>query len=244
MNEAPFSQRLFDTISDILGRFDGSLETTRTDFRWVNQKVLEQPPCSVGILVDRGLGGGSHICASNISSTITVFFFGGCDDREALAYGRRMAEHPGITLNIIRILPSSDMATESTVIDMHSKDDTNTSTLMDQKVLMEFNAKKIDDESIRYEERTVNKYNETIEVIREFSKCNLILVGRAPEGKVIESFHFKGGDCPELGPIGNLLTSSEVSTSASILVVQQFRGPLLPSSSTSTAMVLPEEVTE
>ncbi|KAL0547030.1 hypothetical protein IC582_016952 [Cucumis melo] len=225
-------------------RFDGSLETTRTDFRWVNQKVLEQPPCSVGILVDRGLGGGSHICASNISSTITVFFFGGCDDREALAYGRRMAEHPGITLNIIRILPSSDMATESTVIDMHSKDDTNTSTLMDQKVLMEFNAKKIDDESIRYEERTVNKYNETIEVIREFSKCNLILVGRAPEGKVIESFHFKGGDCPELGPIGNLLTSSEVSTSASILVVQQFRGPLLPSSSTSTAMVLPEEVTE
>ncbi|KGN53373.1 cation/H(+) antiporter 18 [Cucumis sativus] len=225
-------------------RFDGSLETTRTDFRWVNQKVLEQPPCSVGILVDRGLGGGSHICASNVSSTITVFFFGGRDDREALAYGRRMVEHPGITLNIVHILPSSDMATESTVIDMHSKDDTNTSTLMDQKVLMEFNVKKIDDESIRYEERTVTKYNDTIEVIREFSRCNLILVGRAPEGQVIESLHFKGGDCPELGPIGNLLTSTEISTSASVLVVQQFRGPLLPSSSTSTATVLPEEVTE
>ncbi|XP_038878000.1 cation/H(+) antiporter 18-like [Benincasa hispida] len=224
-------------------RFDGSLETTRTDFRWVNQKVLEQPPCSVGILVDRGLGGGSHICASNVSSIITVFFFGGRDDREALAYGRRMAEHPGITLNVVHIIPSSDMAVESTVVDI-SKDDSNISALMDQRVLMEFNVKKTEDESIRYVEKTVSKDSDTIEVIREFSRCNLILVGQAPEGQVVESLHFKGGECPELGPIGNLLTSSELSTSASVLVVQQFRGPLLPSSSTSTAMVLPEEVNQ
>ncbi|XP_022931273.1 cation/H(+) antiporter 18-like [Cucurbita moschata] len=212
-------------------RFDGSLETTRADFRWVNQKVLEQPPCSVGILVDRGLGGGSHICASNVSSTITVFFFGGRDDREALAYGRRMAEHPGITLNVVRFLPSSDIGVESTVVDI------------DQTILTEFKEKKTEDESVRYEERAVGKGSEAVEVIKEFSRCHLILVGQVPEGPVFESLHLKiNAEFSELGPVGGLLTSPELSTAASVLVVQQFRGPLVPSPSTSTAMVLPEDV--
>ena len=56
-------------------------------------RVLENARCSVGILVDRGFGGGTHVPASNVSYSVTVLFFGGCDDREALAYGVRMAEH-------------------------------------------------------------------------------------------------------------------------------------------------------
>lgn len=204
-------------------RFDGSLEAARGDFQWVNQKVLEQSPCSVGILVDRGFGGGSHICSNNMSSTVTVFFFGGHDDREALAFGRRMAEHSRITLNIVHFLLSSNMNLESIMVD---------STVMDQRALMDLNGKKTDNKSIRYEERVVGTFNDAIEVIREFSRCNLILVGKTPEGQVVESLHFMiNVECPELGPIGNLLTSMELSTSASILVVQQFRGPLSSSSS-------------
>ncbi|XP_038888187.1 cation/H(+) antiporter 18-like, partial [Benincasa hispida] len=222
-------------------RFDGSLEATRGDFQWVNQKVLEQSPCSIGILVDRGFGNGSHICASNISSTITVFFFGGRDDREALAFGRRMAEHSRITLNIVRFLLSSNMDVESIMVDM-SKDDCKGSAVMDQKMLMEFNGKKTNNKSLRYEERVVSTFNDAIEVIREFSRCNLILVGQSPEGQVVECLRFKiNVECPELGPVGSLLTSMELSTSASILVVKQFRGPLLSSSFTSTEMVLPKE---
>lgn len=206
----------------------------------MNQKVVEQPPCSVGILVDRGIGGGSHISASNVSSTVAVFFFGGRDDREALAYGQRMAKHPGITLNVIRFLPSPDMTVESVTIDLN-KDD-NISTAVDERVLSEFNMKKTGDESVVYEERAVSKGSDAIEVMREFSRCNLILVGRAPRGQVAESLHVKTMECWELGPVGSLLMAPEFSTLASVLVVQQFRGPS-PSSNTSIAIVhLPEEV--
>ncbi|XP_022136396.1 cation/H(+) antiporter 18-like [Momordica charantia] len=230
-------------------RFDGSLETRRADFRWVNQKVLEQPPCSVGILVDRGLGGGSHICASNVSSIVTVFFFGGRDDREALAYGHRMAQHPGITLNVIRFVPSLDMGAESIRIDLNKDEDV--SMTADERVLMELKMKKTGDteESIVYEERVVSKSSDVIEVMREFGRCNLIVVGLASEGQVVESLQsvrvVKSMECPELGLVGSLLTTlPELSAiGASVLVVQQFRGPLLPSSSTTTtAMILPEQL--
>ncbi|KAJ6426513.1 hypothetical protein OIU84_022167 [Salix udensis] len=85
-------------------RLDGSLETARTDFQLVNRRVLGDAPCSVGILVDRGLGGTTQVSASNVSYDITVLFFGGHDDREALAYGARMAEHPGVSLKGYSVL--------------------------------------------------------------------------------------------------------------------------------------------
>ncbi|CBI34425.3 unnamed protein product, partial [Vitis vinifera] len=85
-------------------RFDGTLETSRSEFGVVNRKVLEHARCSVGILVDRDLGGTAQVSASNVSSIITVPFFGGCDDREALSYGARMAEHPGIKQDVTQQL--------------------------------------------------------------------------------------------------------------------------------------------
>ncbi|KAK7307886.1 hypothetical protein VNO77_41330 [Canavalia gladiata] len=80
------------------------------DSNYVNKRVLEHAPCSVGIFVDRGLGGTSHVSESNVSYSVAVFFFGGGDDREALAYGSRMAEHPGIRLMVIRFIvgPTND----------------------------------------------------------------------------------------------------------------------------------------
>ncbi|KGN53388.2 cation/H(+) antiporter 18 [Cucumis sativus] len=207
-------------------RFDGHLEATRGDFQSVNQKVLQQSPCSVGILVDRGFGGGSHISSTNISSTITIFFFGGCDDREALAFGRRMSQHSKTTLNIVHFIFTSNVNNaESTMVEMN-KDDTKSSAVIDERVLMEFNGKKTNEMSIRYEERVVSSFSNVIEVIREFSRCNLILVGQKPEGEVVKNLveYFKiNVECPELGPVGNLLISKELSISASILVLQQFR---------------------
>ncbi|KAF3600220.1 hypothetical protein F2Q69_00033864 [Brassica cretica] len=57
----------------------------------------------------------------------------------------------------------------------------------------------------------------------EYSRSNLFLVGKSPEGSVASGLHVMRSDTPELGPVGNLLTSSEsVSTSASVLVMQQY----------------------
>ncbi|MCO5609010.1 hypothetical protein L7F22_063230 [Adiantum nelumboides] len=75
----------------------------------VNQKVLQQAPCSVGILVDRGIGIVS-LSSSHVQQHVAVLFFGGPDCRESLAFGLRMAEHPGLKVKVIRFLynPTKD----------------------------------------------------------------------------------------------------------------------------------------
>lgn len=88
-------------------RLDGSLESLGGGFHHINQQVLRCAPCSVGIVIDRGLGGASQVPASDVSFAVVVLFFGGRDDREALAYGHRMAEHPGIALTVVHFVPAA-----------------------------------------------------------------------------------------------------------------------------------------
>ncbi|XVE57988.1 hypothetical protein DITRI_Ditri04bG0133800 [Diplodiscus trichospermus] len=203
-------------------RVDGSLETTRTGFRWVNQRVLEHAPCSVGILVDRGLGGTTHVSASNVSYLITVLFFGGRDDREALAYGARMAEHPGISLNVIRFVLKPETIGEIARVDMQENSSLRSMSL-DEEFLSKFNQKISNDGSVRYEEKAVRNATETITTIHGAGRCNLILVGRMPDGELALALK-RTSECPELGPVGNLLISPDFSRTASILVVQQYHG--------------------
>ncbi|XP_043697426.1 cation/H(+) antiporter 18-like [Telopea speciosissima] len=201
-------------------RVDGSMETTRNDFRWVNQRVLEHARCSVGILVDRGFGGTTHVSASEVSSSIIVLFFGGCDDREALAYGARMAEHPGISLTVLRFLMETEPTEEIVGIDKIENLDTGNCS-KDDEYLAEFQQKIQTESSMKYEVRMVRNAAETIAMIREFSRSDLFVVGRKPEGEIAETLDVKS-DIPELGPIGSLLASSDFSTTASVLIVQQY----------------------
>lgn len=201
-------------------RLDGSLETTRTDFRGVNLKVLKHATCSVGIFVDRGLGGTTHISASNVSYSITVLFFGGHDDREALAYGVRMAEHPGIRLTVIRFSVTPETIEEIVRVETDGDPATNLVS-KDDEFLTEFNEIHSKDSSITYEEKFARNVVETVGIIRELNRCNLFLVGRMPEGELALALN-GNSECTELGPIGGLLTSSECSTMASVLVVQQY----------------------
>lgn len=221
-------------------RLDGSLETTRTEFRWVNRRVLEHAPCSVGILVDRGLGGSTHVSASNVSLTLTVLFFGGCDDREALAYGARMAEHPGNSLTVIHFLASPEHAGEIVKVDI-SEDPSTSARSGDEKFIDEFKQKILSDASIKFEERVMRNAAEIVDVVKAFTRCNLFLVGRMPEGRLAATLNAKN-DSPELGPVGSLLTSPDFSTSASVLVVQQYHPFRVPQPvSSKRIVVLPEE---
>ncbi|WCJ39568.1 Cation/H(+) antiporter 18 [Euphorbia peplus] len=163
-------------------RLDGALETTRTEFREVNKRVLDEAKCSVGILVDRGLGGGTHVSASNVSSSVSVLFFGGNDDREALAYASRMAEHPGISLTVIHFTAGTELAGEEVKLDV--TEESYTSTESDEKFLSEFK-KKSDEKSVKFENRLVNSYQEIVETVKELSRCNLFLVGQTPTASVL-----------------------------------------------------------
>lgn len=84
---------------------DGGMEATNPAFRLVNQNVLANAPCSVGILVDRGLNGSNRVASNKATHyNIITLFFGGQDDREALSYAWRMSEHPGVSLTVMRFI--------------------------------------------------------------------------------------------------------------------------------------------
>lgn len=73
-----------------------AVDTVGHRWREVNLKVLESAPCTVAILVDRGLGS-SFIQEEEESITVMpkrvcIMFFGGADDREVLELGGRMAK--------------------------------------------------------------------------------------------------------------------------------------------------------
>lgn len=235
-------------------RVDGVLETLNLGFRNVNQKVLKHAPCSVGILVDRGqLGGQSQLAPSNVDHHIAVLFFGGPDDREALVFGRRMAEHPGIKLTVIRFLPGTEFdhtAVNLTPLPAH-EDETHPQVYkfstaemnkehekeLDEEALQVINNKASNpgkspgqigagdnaDESIVYEEReTSNTVASVLEIARS-NRYHMFLVGRGRfPSPLVADLADRTAECPELGPIGDLLTSSSsVRITASVLVIQQ-----------------------
>ncbi|PNY14595.1 cation H(+) antiporter 19-like protein [Trifolium pratense] len=213
-------------------RVDGNMESLGHSFRVMNGLVLSHAPCSVGILVDRGLGGTSQVHASDVSYNVVVAFFGGCDDREALAYGMRMAEHPGIRLTVIKFItpPGITLAFGAKLIGITANKDrkeikiaSGTSPDEDKQEDDQFWSEFLgvcckSEESIVYEERLVESRDDVVTVLRERNKSNLILAGRMPP--VVPLLH--GSDCAELGPVGSYLASSEFSTFASVIVFQQY----------------------
>ncbi|GFZ01309.1 cation/H+ exchanger 18 [Actinidia rufa] len=105
-------------------RLDGQLETTRSDFRRH-----------------------THVSASNVDSVIKVLFFGGPDDREALAYAGRMAEHPGINLVVVRFLLDPKVVGEVVVLDIND-DSGPEARSADEEFLAEFKEKISKDSSL------------------------------------------------------------------------------------------------
>ncbi|KAH7655270.1 Cation/H+ exchanger domain-containing protein [Dioscorea alata] len=191
---------------------DGSLQSLNHIYQQINRRILSQAPCSVGILVDRGLGGTAQVSASSVSYTIIVFFFGGADDREALVYGARMAEHPGISLRLVRFLLSAGPDSSSTIT-IHegelSADEAAISKVRESNT------------EVQFQEREARTSSEIISVIKEVGKGNLLLVGRRspPMTTLIE----KPSDvCSELGPVGSYLASSDFTYATSVMVIQQY----------------------
>ncbi|XP_010909726.1 cation/H(+) antiporter 19 [Elaeis guineensis] len=200
-------------------QFDGSMDSVGHGYQLVNQRVLRYAPCSVGILVDRGLGGSAQVCASEVSYTVAVLYFGGRDDREALAYGARMAEHPGIELTVMQFVPQpgQHFVNPSSEGSMGRATDAS-ERLADETCITEFQAKVMGaNQSVKYLEKVVGGGKaEIVAAIRAMGKFNLFLVGHAPRVMPLTD----KTDCPELGPVGSYLAQPEFS--ASVLVISQY----------------------
>ncbi|GFZ01704.1 cation/hydrogen exchanger 14 [Actinidia rufa] len=87
---------------------DGTVGAISSSIWTVNQNVMNKAPCSVGVLVDRSqmTGSWSGFLSGQYMFRIALLFLSGADDdREALMYGRRMADHPNVTLTVAWIRP-------------------------------------------------------------------------------------------------------------------------------------------
>ncbi|KAL6636596.1 hypothetical protein ACP70R_024168 [Stipagrostis hirtigluma subsp. patula] len=188
---------------------DGTMEPVDRAYHQVNVRVLRSAPCSVAVLVDRVLGGAAQVSAPDVSYSVLVLFFGGPDDREALAYAARMGEHPGIELTVARFTSASKPAAADLV-----KDDEALERYVTQPL------KSGDDGSVKYEEIRATGRQDVTSAIKELGKGkSLVVAGRSAPTKtsLVEK-----SDCPELGPVGSFLATPDFSTTASVLVVQRY----------------------
>lgn len=92
-----------------------AVESVGHGWREVNRNVLENAPCTVAILVDRGLRNSFNQqeveSTSAILKRVCIMFFGGPDDREVLELGGRIAQHENSTrVTFLRFFdnPSAD----------------------------------------------------------------------------------------------------------------------------------------
>lgn len=213
---------------------DGGMEATNPAFRMVNQNVLSNAPCSVGILVDRGLNGSTRLAANQVTHHIAVIFFGGPDDREALSYAWRMSDHPGTSLTVLRFI-SGDDATDPAEQSRGNPNDPRMLTAemddtmerqLDDELVNDFRMRTINDETIVYTEKVVHNGEETVAAIRSMDNLHdLFIVGRG-QGMIspLTAGLTDWSECPELGAIGDLLASSDFAATVSVLVVQQYVG--------------------
>ncbi|CAL5437033.1 unnamed protein product [Camellia sinensis] len=161
-------------------------------------------PCSVGILVDRGLTGLTRLGASNqVSHQVVVMFFGGADDREALSYAWRMSEHPGISLTVMRFI-AGDNAIDPTRVETSAEPNSPTTL------------------TVVTDKNMVNNVEDTMAAIRSIDNTlyDLFIVGRG-QGMVspLTAGLTDWSKCPELGAIGDLLAPSDFPATMSVLVV-------------------------
>lgn len=216
---------------------DDRIEESASTFPSMNQSVLENAPCSVGLLVDRGLGSIAQMESTGNSIkgyNIAVIFVGGPDDREALAYAWRMAGHAHVSLTVLRFLPGKESTgsnghRQNTSSDQHGEMFNEMSCedkekMLDDEYTYEFMFKTMGDKSITYAEKVVNNGDETLAAIKEReADYDLYIVGR---GKNVSCPLTAGlsdwSSCKELGILGDALASSNFASHASVLVVQQY----------------------
>ncbi|PNY05516.1 cation H(+) antiporter 15-like protein [Trifolium pratense] len=189
----------------------GGMAESSFAFKQLNKNVLEKAPCSVGVLIDRG-NQKKFWCGYMNESTylVAVLFFGGADDREVLAYAKRMLDQPNVNITLFQFTSSEDIV-----------GGTDRSKRLDTEILSEFRLSAFRNDRVCYKEEVVMNGRDVLTVIEEMeSFYDLVMVGRRHEDSQLmaELTKWKHG---ELGSVGEILASLNIGAKTSILVVQQ-----------------------
>ncbi|XVE69496.1 hypothetical protein DITRI_Ditri09bG0156500 [Diplodiscus trichospermus] len=182
----------------------------------LNCKVLSKAPCSVGVLIDRSRTRGPSILSNSSPYHVCVIYLGGTDDREALSLARRMKEWPSVYLTVVRFMELND--------DCSKRWEGGWEGMLDDECLRDIKHQSRNNGNVFYKEEAVRDGAETAVVVGSLLEehYDLILVGRHSQcdSPIIAGLS-EWTDLPELGPIGDLLVSSETKNPVSVFVVQQ-----------------------
>ncbi|CAL0327928.1 unnamed protein product [Lupinus luteus] len=190
---------------------DGSVEVISRSIQTMNIRVLDRAPCSVGILIDRGiLSGFPSLLSGRVEYNVAVLFIGGADDAEALVYSTRMARHASVSVTVIRFLLFGEE---------NSKDRKHDSDLIEE--CRYYNAANRRFDIMEHVVRDGVEISTTIRRLIDY--FDLVIVGKEHSESVLLQGHDEWSECKELGIIGDMLASQDFVTKASVLVVQQQR---------------------
>ncbi|KDP45758.1 hypothetical protein JCGZ_17365 [Jatropha curcas] len=189
---------------------DGSLVSEDISIRALNYNILERAPCSVGILVNRG---NLRRTKQSEHSRVAIIFLGGNDDREALAFAKRMSNGSNITMTIVRLIAKEE--DQSSLVTWEQ--------ILDSEALKDLKPNGITNQDVKFIQVEVKDGPQTAYLLREMAnQYDLIIVGRRNGVECAQTSGLsQWSEFPELGVIGDLLASSDLNGKASILVVQQ-----------------------
>ncbi|KAJ0973279.1 hypothetical protein J5N97_021238 [Dioscorea zingiberensis] len=179
-------------------------------------EVLDGGPCTVGILVYEVFGYTVLPSVAECRHDIGVLFWGGVDDREALACSARMASQESVELSVLRFVAAGEKE--------KGNEEWSEERVKDEAVLEMVRAEQGEEGRVVVEEVEVSNVEETMAVIRTMNekKHELMVVGRRQgEGSFLEGLT-EWCESPELGVIGDMLASDFKHTNA-ILVIQRHR---------------------
>lgn len=185
--------------------------------RTINRQVLEMAPCSVGLLIDRRKIRHQQASLDNEKDSVFhmgVIFLGGADDREAVAYAKRiMVKALGSCLTVVRIVAAN--AVQENQWD----------TILDTETLRDVKMQGANQNNIQYREVKSKDGPETallINTMVEEGDFDLLMVGRRQsETSPLLTGLSEWSDLPELGSIGDILASADITRPVSVLVMQQ-----------------------
>ncbi|KAK8479580.1 hypothetical protein V6N11_029194 [Hibiscus sabdariffa] len=208
----------------------GGWTDEKLEHKLVNQNLLATSPCSIGLLVDRGLTSFPESQKGIRECRVAMIFIGEPDDREALAYAWRMAGTPHLILTLVRFVPGKDVS--ELIENVEEEDEAEIFTVMferekqkqlDDDYINEFRFKTMHDQSIAYIEEQVNGGDQIVSAINSaYNDFDLYVVGRGHgRASTLTAGLSNWSDSPELGPLGETLVSPDLESPASVLVVQQ-----------------------
>ena len=141
----------------------------------VNQNLLTKAPCSVGVIVDRGLK--SEILDKGNLGTqqfnVTMLFTGGPDNREALAYAWRMAGSYVVRLTVLHFRLGEKVKSITEEVKESENDEQ-----LDDKYVNEFRFKAMCNDRATYIEKVANNGEDIIRATKEMFDYHDLIYNR------------------------------------------------------------------